>query len=59
MSTAFLSQALTLQEFGPVAPAIFSATRAWPESSEKRAASTASRRSPVVCGVIPARSSKA
>ena len=47
-STAFFSHWLTFQELGPVAPAIFSATRALPLSSRSSARSTASRTSPVV-----------
>ena len=58
-STAFLSHWLTFHEFGPVAPGSFSATRALPRSSRSSASSTASRTSPLVAGVIVARSSKA
>ena len=44
-STAFFNHWLTFHEFGPVAPAIFSATRALPESIRSSAFSTASRTS--------------
>src|SRR5208283_4800078 len=58
-STAFFSHWLTFQEFGPAAPAIFSATRALPESRVSKAFSTASRTSPVVWGLIAERFSQA
>ena len=58
-STAFFSHWCTVQLSGPLAPSRWVATRSSPESSSDSARSTASRTSPVVPGVMVARSSKA